>query len=1194
MSENQDYVSFHNHTTFSLMDSLIRPSDLFKKAKELGQSAIAVTEHSSLACAWDCLKYSREAGVKLIIGCEFYFVDDVKNPDAKIRHVILTARNYQGYKNLLKLNFEGFQNKQVLFKKVVPRIDWDLLKKYSEGLICTTACGGGILAQLINTRKIDEAREQAKRLKSIFGEYLAIEIQPHSMKRTANLYKDYEDQRFTNYQLVKIGQELDIKVIAATDAHYPCKEDHEAHDVMLAIGSGQPITSGNRLRYSNDFWIKSRDEVLEGLRAQPALRARAEEFCDNTLIFAAMCEEPNWIDPKYSNPSGKELPEFPVKDQTDYQEFLVWRGERIEYDQKQEDTAYLRYWCEKNFDRKVPTDKHIEYRARLEEEFDVIEFHGFSSYLLIVADYIDWCRKNSIRVGPGRGSFGGSLIGYLTDAHQADPIKYNLIFARFHNKEKTSFPDVDTDFAPSGRDRLHTYIRNKYGDDKVAHVSNIITIKPKVYAKDIARTFQFGGDLKAAVAVGAAIADSIPDDITDLEDALANAPLFAEYANSEKYGALKKYAAHLGGKSKAWATHAAGLVIGKRPLIDFVPLRMDKDDSISVEYDKDRAEANGLVKMDTLGLMTLDIITDTYRLIEQNGKEVPPDPPDFNEYDEKTYGLLARGDNLCVFQLGGSGGTIDLCKKIKPRTIEDISIINALARPSAKDIREPLIAVRDGREPLNILHPSLQRAFGGTYGFGLYEECLMFLAQDVAGWDLHEADRLRKLTKEKGKNPKKVAQWRTEFIEGSVKNEVGEEMGAKIWDEVVDAFQGYGFNLSHSILYSMISYHTAYLKAHFPLEFLTANLMAEAQSNTPKSKDKINLIKTEIRKLKITIVPPDINLSDTTYKILDEKTLMTGLDALKFMGKDAIPEIVAKRPFSSFEDFLLKVDGRKVRSTAVQALAGSGALDSFKISRKQAYLHAADYKKKLQLWTKRKNKGPNFDYPWPEDKSDWNFPEKFAMERFYLGEGLSANKFQAYAGFFTSQAPRFSDYPKLFPNPGTSDQKYELSTFYGEVKGFFEFKVKKENSKSFGELMSKVFLEDPHGNPMTMTVFPKQWKELKSRFSFLSAGKGKIEFGPGVAISATGSLNWYEGDISIVFDELLRCAPPPPLPTDLKARKVNMKTLRAPKNVKDIDAEELLEEIEEELVEEGLSFLEEDDLFPTDDDEDEILDGFNI
>lgn len=1611
----KDYVSLHNHTTFSLMDSLIKPSELFKRVKELGQSAVGVTEHGSLASAWDCLNYSKEAGVKLIIGVEFNFTDDLANEDARLRHVILLAKNHEGYKNLLKISKLGYDNSIIMFKKVIPRIDWKIVEDNSSGLICTTACGAGILAQLLNTRRFDQAKQQAKRLKDIFGDNLAFEIQPHGVKRVANSYRDYEDQKFTNAQLIKLGKELDVKVIAATDAHYLTPDQHQAHDALLAIGSGQPIHSGNRLRYdAGSFHVKSRDEVLEFFAMYP----QAEEFCDNTLYFADMCEQPEWIDPKYSNPSGKELPEFPVKKQSDYDEFKAWVNDKsdpgddialkalrptIDMD---DDKAYLRYAVYKNFYEMVPKGREVEYVERLNEEFDVIEYHNFSSYMLIVADYLDYCRKNDILTGYGRGcltgdtkvltdvgfknledikvndnvfthtgeqkkvtetfkydideelleiklensfgnikltkdhkifscrktletykkkykyekkdvirkssrvkfvepnwnkacdlnvgdyiyttfpdfnnnefvhtfdlsqfskpelvrndciivkrgnvnslsireiskkilnfevirkaknnkltdtsrlqiltdflsnnnitynewckipkwqesfvkryiacdddflyilgrwvgdgslrskyginfsfnfkekesiklisdyfinlgfscssrktnkngfsvdvggivlsklfayifpdykkssktkhlpfffrelserqllillrglfdsdgyamkycdtikttsvrlayelkecfnklkivcgvhyavansncgrnnsdsylirfsglhskkntkyiygngyfskilsiqkcynnnvfditvddnksyltssgvvhnSVGGSLIAHMIKIHHADSIKYGLIFARFHNKEKRAFPDCDCDFESTGKKIVEQYIKNKYGEDHVAGVSNVNTITPKVYARDIARAFQYGGDPKAAVAIGNAIADSIPKDIKTVNDALTQAPLFIEYANSEKYKDLKIYADYIGSKAKAWSTHAGGIVIGKRPLTDLVPLRRDKDKNIVLEYEKERAESNGLVKMDILGVSTLDVIRKTLKIIQEIGKPLPKNPPDFDEYDKKTYDLIQSGNTFCVFQLGTSAGTIDLCKKLKPKSIEDLAAINSLARPASKDIRQLYINAKNTGKDFEVIHPSLKNALELTHGFLIYDECLMQIGADVAGWDMNQADRLRKLTKDKGKHPEKVAKWQEEFIEDAFKNKgIDREMASRIWNEVIAACGSYTFNKSHAVFYSMLGFQTAQLKAYYPLEFLTANLIHENNSNALDADDKILKIKAEIRALKVKIIPPDINKSEATYKIISDNVLMTGFDSLKSIGSKAIPEILNKRPFTSFEDFLTKCDGSAVNSKSIQALAASGCLDSFGMTRRQMFLYAQDFKKKYQAWQKRKRKTGEFQYDWPKDMDEWSIPERFALERFYLGEGLSGNKFQVYSGFFNSSAPRFSEYAKMFPDTGEPNQHYPIGIFQAEIISFFEFKVKKEESKSFGKPMAKVLLEDPWGTQIFMTVFPKQWPELKKRVKALLGAKAELE--PGMVIYGRGSLNWYEGDISIVFDDLLKCAMPPSLPKDMAPRKTSSSKKGKEEPELDLEQDDMSKDIEEELDELG-------------------------
>ncbi|CAB4197060.1 DnaE DNA polymerase III, alpha subunit [uncultured Caudovirales phage] len=790
-----DFVSLHNQTDFSILDSLISTKALFSRAKELGQTAIAVTDHGTLAATWDALKASKDTGVKLIIGCECYFSNDSSKVDDKFRHIVLLAKNAVGYRNLLTINKKGFDNGHFLGKRVYPVIDWKLLEEHSDGIICLTACGNGIISQLLSNGKFDDAENTAIKLKGIFGDNLGLEIMPNNMQRGSNFFNDKIDQGFLNRQIINLGKKLGIKVVPACNSHYLKKEDHTTHDVFLAIGSHQPVHSNFRLRYPvPEFYLKTGDEV-KLFFSRNFGEEYAEELCSNTIYFANMCENPEWIDPKFSNPSGKELPIFPVKDEPDYNEFLDWSS-RLSDDIRKldEDKLFLRFHCENFFNSRIKDltpENRDQYEKRLAEELDVIEYHGFSSYMLIVADFINWARRNDIAVGEGRGSVGGSLIGFLLGIHQADPIKYNLIFARFHNKEKSSFPDIDTDFAPSGRARVQEYLRKKYGEDHVAHVSNVNTITPKVYARDIARICELGGSKEDGVRVGTDVADCIPSDIHSIDEALAKVPLFAEYC--KKYPEFIQYK-DICGKYRAWSTHAGGIIISARSLTGLVPLRKDKDGALAIEYDKDKAEENGLVKMDTLGLSTLDIIGETYRIIKSRGKEVPPDQLDYDIYDQKSYDTITNGDTFCIFQLGTSAGTIDLCKRIKPKSINDLANINALARPSARDMRNDFIKTRNGEKKMTLLHKNLGRAFNSTYGFGLYEECLMYLAQDIAGWSLHSADRLRKLTKEKGKNPKKAQQWRLEFITDAIKNGVNEEIAKRIWDEVVDKFQGYGFN----------------------------------------------------------------------------------------------------------------------------------------------------------------------------------------------------------------------------------------------------------------------------------------------------------------------------------------------------------------------------------------------------------------
>jgi len=1163
---------------FSLMHSVIKPIDLFARAKELGQPAIAVTDSGTLAAAWDCLKASQKTGVKLIMGCEFHFVDDLNKEDAQIRHIILLAKNHEGYKNLLLANKLANDNSIILFGKVFPRIDWSILERCSNGVIATTACGGGILSRLINTRRSEEALAQAKRLKGIFGDSLALEIQPHAMRRNASPYNDFEDQRLVNRKLVQIGDELDIKVIAATDAHYIHQGQWESHDTQLSIGSGVPVKASSRLKYtSHEFYIKTRAEVARFLRRY--FKDRAEEFCDNTLIFADMCEKPKWIDPKYSNPSGQELPEFLVKDEPDYDSFLKWKGLQSGDTLKKDDILYLKYKCSLARDNIKHSIVNIEeFDKRIFKELDVFEFKDLSSYMLIVADYVNWAKNNGIPVGPGRGSVGGSLVAYLLGIHDAEPIKYGLVFERFYNKKKTGLSDIDMDFSQKGKPLVENYIINKYGKEYCAKVSNFATMRPKPYARYITKAFQLGGDRKSSVELGNNIADSIPKELNTVSKLIDQAPLFAEYA--DQYPELGIHAETLGNIITNNSIHAGAIVIGKRPLVEIVPLRVSKEGHTTIEYEKDNTEACGLAKMDILGLSTLDIIDNTFNLIVANNKTPPKLPWNYDENDKKTYDLICSGKTFGVFQLGKSASTIGLCVNMKPQNIEDLAMINSMARPGfPKEIRADFIKAKNTQAVQNVIHPSLENALRPTFGFALFDEVLLNIAKDVAGWDLDEADRLRKFVKEKGKNRDKDKKLQADFIAGTIQNGIDEAMANKIWDEVLASFGAYIFNKSHAVVYSFIGYQTAYLKTHFPIEFLVSNLVHEDSSNAQVSEKNKQIIKREIRHLNVKIQPPDINNSNGNYAI-NGQVILTGFNSLKYMGKDAIPEILEKRPFSSFEDFLSKVDGRKVKSTAVQALAASGCLDGFGHTRKEMFLHANDYKKKLQVWNKKQDKlvladdtyqRQSFNYPWPEDTGEWTKSEMYAQEVYYMGEGFCCGIKDAYNGFFNDHALEFSKLSEIFPEPEEKTEKYFLSAKDGIVQGvirdYFEFKVKNEKSKIFGEIMGKVDIEDPYGNITSMTMFPSGLELFNDRLRTLTGGRATLEAGIGIHCAA--SANWYEGDVSLIFENLKKAVPIPPRPKDLKHRTVKVNSSRTLKKTTKLDPDLFLEEIEDELIEDG-------------------------
>jgi DNA polymerase-3 subunit alpha len=597
-----------------------------------------------------------------------------------------------------------------------------------------------------------------------------------------------------------------------------------------------------------------------------------------------------------------------------------------------------------------------------------------------------------------------------------------------------------------------------------------------------------------------------------------------------------------------------------------VPVRKDKEGNIALEYEKNTAEENGLVKIDFLGLKTLDIIDQTNEIIKAAGKEVPN--IDLEGYDKETYDLISRGDTFGVFQFGTSATTIDLCKRIKPTNMSDLATITTLARPASKEIRYDFIDTRDGKKEIKLLHPSLKNAFKDTFGFPLYDESLLTLAKDVAGWDLGEADKLRKLTKEKGKNPQKVKKWKEEFIEGSVKNGLTEHEGEEIWEKVVCPYSRYSFNLSHAVLYSMVSYKTAYLKAHYPVEFLLANLMNEVNSNAKDAKTNKAKFKNELRANNIKIVAPDINKSQLTYTIQDGDKLLTGLDALKSVGDDAIKDVLEKRPFTSFFDFMSRVNSSKVRANTIQTFAATGCLDSFGLPRKLMYLYCSDYRKKLQVWCKKHDPSKEeFIYPWTNEQ-EWSLSELYALEQHLIGDSFICKPYEAHGNFFKHPHITIGQILKC-------EDKIKIDSCRAIVKEMFEFKVKKETSKYYGQSMIKAIIEDRFGEQCGCTIFPDRLEKAKERIKMISS---KSIFEPGLAIHFCGQVNKYDDNIGIILDSIYDISKIPVLPADLKAKKVSLKKNKE-EPVEEIKNKDLSEELEDDLYDNGLIDLEEENDF---------------
>jgi len=1045
------FVSLHNHTQIgSPLDGMNDVDQLFDQALGLDHRAIAITDHGTMTAHYDCYKASLRTGVKFIPGMEAYFATDLSVK--KSYHLVLLAKSEVGYKNLLRLNYESYKNQVSGYMgKRTPRMGWDLLKDFNEDIVCLTACSGGPIARaLIADQNEHEAIQRMLRLQSIFGENLFLELQPHMLKTDDGRV----DQHLLNQKLVEFGRDYGIKYTITCDAHYLDKEQAKYHDMMLAIKDKKSFDDPNRFRYGvQDMYLKSHEEIVSHFG-----EVIAEEGMKNSIMISDSCSEPSYL--KARDPI---LPKFPINEEPDFEDFKAWHVESDEGTPI--DKSYLRFKCMQEFKKKLtglePEEKK-EYWNRVKYELSILEARNFSSYMLIVADYINWSKNNGVPVGPARGSAAGSLVAYLTGITSIDPIKYGLLFERFHNKEKKSFPDIDTDFCKNKRYMVGDYLRKKYGYDRVANISNWSTITPKVAIKDVARSLNIGGDKSSAFKIANYITSIMPDTKT-LEEAMDISSEFRKYM--EKYPKLYEYATKLQGLTRNWATHAAGYVIGDRPLYELVPLRIDKDGVLATQWEKTRTEDNGLIKMDILGLNTLTQINEALEIIEErHGKVIAMD--DIPVDDEKTFENISNGNNIGVFQLESS--LSPLCQKIKPKDVRMISDINALGRPScsAQD-RKDYVRRRFGVEKVKYRDPSLAGALESTFGVSLYEEGMMRIAKDCAGWDLNQADALRKITKLKGKDKDLVLRTETSFIKDCMNVSGMKYKKAKeIWDFEIMPFGEYGFNLSHSVAYSHISVYTAWLKTNYPTEFMCSLLNSE-NSNSDKSQTYLSACK----KMEIKILPPHINNSNDKYRVSDNSSLYSGFSCVKGVGEKALNEIVSMKPYDSFYDFLVKVNSRVVNKTSIQSLAKAGAFDCFNISRKEAFENYAKIRTKAKNYIKKKETLEGL----PEFSGDeWDRKDILIGEREVLGRTVSGNLSEAYEGFFSENAV----VAKLSEVPTFKEKRVVKveAIIKNKVK---EFKIKK--GKNIGRKFAKYLVEDRWGGTCELTVWTEDYEKYGNK-----------------------------------------------------------------------------------------------------------------
>ena len=885
------FVHLHVHTEYSLLDGACRIDKIAQRAKELGQTALAVTDHGVMYGAVAFYKACKEAGIKPIIGCEVYvapraMTDKAHGTDNDYSHLILLCRNEQGYRNLCRLVSAGFT--EGFYMK--PRIDWALLHKHAEGLICLSGCLAGEIPQRLIRGDYDGAKARAVELAELFGEDgFYLEIQNHGIPDEARAAEG----------LIRLHRDTGIPLVVTNDAHYIEKKDAYYQDVLMCIQMGKTVDDPNRMRFeSQELYLKSEDEMR-------ALFPDWQEAADNTVKIAEMCS----FDFTFGH---YFLPRFKLPE-----------GEHDSYD-------YLVKLCEKGFAERYPNSPEVH--AQLEYELSMINKMGFVDYFLIVSDFIGYAKRNGIPVGPGRGSAAGSVVSYCLHITDVDPIKYSLFFERFLNPERVSMPDIDVDFCVNRRAEVIDYVKRVYGEDHVAQIVTFGTMAARNAVRDVGRA------LSVSYAETDAVAKQVPSgpgalNIT-LDEALKlSKPLHEMYEQDETLKRLIDVARALEGMPRHASTHAAGVVITEKPVYEYVPLAKN-DEAVVCQYPMTTLEELGLLKMDFLALRNLTVLDDAVKLVQRDepGFRIEDVPED----DGETYEMLAQGRTSGVFQLESTGMT-GVCVGLKPKSIEDITALIALYRPGPMDSIPRFLECSVHPEKVSYKHELLRPILSVTYGCIVYQEQVIEIFRRLAGFSLGQADMIRRAMSKK--KHKVIDAERVAFIHGdpargipgAVANGVSESVANSIYDEILD-FASYAFNKAHAVCYAIVAYRTAYMKRHHPQQYMAA-LLTSVLDNSNKVAEYI----AECRELGIKLLPPDVNESGANFTVAGEN-LRYGLVAIKGIGWGAINGLVAEREsgglFKSFEDFCRRMSGRELNRRAVENLIKAGAFDSMGYKRR--------------------------------------------------------------------------------------------------------------------------------------------------------------------------------------------------------------------------------------------------------------------
>ncbi len=886
------FVHLHVHSEFSLLDGLGKLDHLINRVKELGMDTMALTDHGAMYGSFKFYLKAKAAGIKPILGVETYVArrsrfDKEGKIDTDPYHLILLAQNETGYRNLMKLvthaHLEGFYYK--------PRIDWDLLKELHEGIIATSACLAGQVPQLLLQDKDKEAEEVALKYADLFGpDHYYIEIQKHP-------HIPEIDQ--VNEKLVALSRKLGLPLVATNDVHYVNADDAEAQEILLCVQTQRTIVEKNRplsMLKSPDFYLRSPEEMT-------GLFIQYPEAIENTVKIANMCDITlsvgKWI-----------LPKFPVPDDRKPEEYL----KELIYER-----APGRY-----------KDMRAEVKERIEYELDIITKKGYATYFLIVSDFVNWAKEHGIAVGPGRGSAAGSVISYILGITGLDPFFFRLPFERFLNPLRPSPPDIDLDFADDRRDEVIAYVTNRYGDDKVAQIITFGTMEARGAVRDAGRA------LGMPYAQPDRIAKMIPPGAQGfgmtIDKAIDQSPeLATAYRTEPETKRLLDVARKLEGVARHASVHAAGVVIADKPLVEYTPLqRESKGNKVVTQYDMYTVgeDGVGLMKMDFLGLRNLTIMAAALAFIKTTqGKTI--DLYSIPLTDKKTFEMLAIGETTGVFQLE-SAGMRRYIKELKPTTIYDLMAMVALFRPGPMLVIPQYIARKNNPKTITYPDPRLAEVLKQSYGLICYQDDVLLTAITLAGYSWGDADKLRKAVGKK--IPSEMKKQQEKFIDGCVKNGMTKQKAEEIF-HLIEPFAGYGFNKAHAACYAVIAYQTAYLKANYPVEYMTAVLTAESRANTGDTRnEKIAMIVAECKRMGLKLLPPDINTSDVEFAIEGEK-IRFGLSAIKNVGEAAIDSVLASRtgegPFKTFTQFLRRVDVSKVNKKTLESLIRAGAMDLF-------------------------------------------------------------------------------------------------------------------------------------------------------------------------------------------------------------------------------------------------------------------------